>query len=224
MRFKIKKRKRFKCVVVICFFIVFISGLAYFIIKRLEPDFWNRVESYAVYNTEKAVNQAVYEIFENDNIRYEDLIELSKNANGEISALKVNTGKLNLLKAKLASDISRKINTAEHGEIQLNFGTVYKSSLLSGAGPVLRIKIHPANQTIIKFRDTFTQNGINHVKHTLYLDIKVSYTITAVTIRKSSAYSTLIPVADTIIVGTVPKYYGDSNLETIGEDYEPDTR
>ena len=224
MRFKIKKRKQFKCVVVICFFIVFISGLAYFIIKRLEPDFWNRVESYAVYNTEKAVNQAVYEIFENDNIRYEDLIELSKNANGEISALKVNTGKLNLLKAKLASDISRKINTAEHGEIQLNFGTVYKSSLLSGAGPVLRIKIHPANQTIIRFRDTFTQNGINHVKHTLYLDIKVSYTITAVTIRKSSAYSTLIPVADTIIVGTVPKYYGDSNLETIGEDYEPDTR
>ena len=88
----------------------------------------------------------------------------------------------------------------------------------------MRIKIHPANQTIIKFRDTFTQNGINHVKHTLYLDIKVSYTITAVTIRKSSAYSTLIPVADTIIVGTVPKYYGDSNLETIGEDYEPDTR
>lgn len=224
MRFKIKKRKQFKCVVVICFFIVFISGLAYFIIKRLEPDFWNRVESYAVYNTEKAVNQAVYEIFENDNIRYEDLIELSKNANGEISALKVNTGKLNLLKSKLANDISKKINTAERGEIQLNFGTVYKSSLLSGAGPVLRIKIHPANQTIIKFRDTFTQNGINHVKHTLYLDIKVSYTITAVTIRKSSAYSTLIPVADTIIVGTVPKYYGDSNLETIGEDYEPDTR
>ena len=224
MRFKIKKRKQFKCVVVICFFIVFISGLAYFIIKRLEPDFWNRVESYAVYNTEKAVNQAVYEIFENDNIRYEDLIELSKNANGEISALKVNTGKLNLLKSKLANDISKKINTAERGEIQLNFGTVYKSSLLSGAGPVLRIKIHPANQTIIRFRDTFTQNGINHVKHTLYLDIKVSYTITAVTIRKSSAYSTLIPVADTIIVGTVPKYYGDSNLETIGEDYEPDTR
>ena len=152
------------------------------------------------------------------------MIELSKNANGEISALKVNTGKLNLLKSKLANDISKKINTAERGEIQLNFGTVYKSSLLSGAGPVLRIKIHPANQTIIKFRDTFTQNGINHVKHTLYLDIKVSYTITAVTIRKSSAYSTLIPVADTIIVGTVPKYYGDSNLETIGEDYEPDTR
>ena len=224
MRFKIKKKKKTKVIIISVFLVVFIFGITCFFIKRLEPDFWSRVESYAVYNTEKAVNQAIDEIFEKDNIKYEDLIDLSENANGEISALKVNTVKLNLLKSKLSSNITKKINTAEHGEINLNFGTIYKSSLLSGAGPVLRIKIHPANQTIIKFKDTFTQNGINQVKHTLYLDIKVCYTITAVTILKSSEYSTLIPVADTVIVGTVPKYYGDSRLETLGEDYEPDTR
>ena len=225
MRFNVggNNAKRINSIILVIISFSIILGTLY-IIKRLEPDFWSRVESYAINNTEKAVNESVNDVFSSLNFQYNDLINLEKADGGEISSLTVNTIKLNLLKSKLSSKITDKITSAEYGKISINTGALYNWALLSGFGPKIRIKVHPSNQTIIEFKDSFTQAGINQVKHTLYLDVKVKFTITAATICKTSECSTSIPIADTVIVGTVPKYYSDSHLGMIGEDYEPDTR
>ena len=215
MRFNIQRthKKRSLFIIVLTFIIVFILSM----LKKLEPGFWSGVEAYVTYKTERTVNDAVIDILSEENINYYDLVNLDALNSGEVSALRVNTVQMNILKSELSNKISEDIQKDENAEIILKLGSIYKSPLFSGVGPDIRIKIHPANQTIIKFKDSFTQSGINQVKHTIYLDITVNLTITTSISKKTSQFNTTIPIADTVIVGTVPKYYGNPGMDIIGE-------
>lgn len=216
MRFNIQKTHKNKSKIsIILLVLAFIFVFKF--IKKLEPGFWSGVEAYITYKTERIVNDAVIEIFDSENISYHDLVDLDAINSGEVSALRVNTVQMNILKSNLANKISEDIHEKENEEIVLKLGSIYKSPLFSGIGPDIRIKIHPENQTIIKFKDSFTQSGINQVKHTIYLDVTVNLTITTSISKKTSQFNTTIPVADTVIVGTVPKYYGNSGMNVIGE-------
>lgn len=215
MRFNIQKTHKNRSVFIIIVVIILIFIFSFSFIKKLEPGFWSGVEAYVTYRTEKAVNKSVIDVLEN--ISYDDLVNLNSLNSGEVSALRVNTVKMNILKSELSNKITEDIMQCENEEIVLKLGSIYKSPLFSGLGPDVRIKIHPENQTIIKFKDSFTQSGINQVKHTIYLDVTVNLTITTSMSKKTSQFNTTIPISDTIIVGTVPKYYGNSGMNVIGE-------
>lgn len=215
MRFSVKN-KSFKKLKYLFFFIIIILVFI-MILLRFEPLFWSRVESYAVFYAENAVNDAVTEVLTKNSIKYNDLINLKENSDGKISVLLVDNIKVNSLKSEISREISKSIKEAENGYIYLNAGTISGSPLFSGLGPKIKIKISPSNKTLINFKDELEESGINQVRHTLYLDLTVHINITSAISQKTSEFKTVIPVADTIIVGTVPQYLGTSGMNIIGE-------
>ncbi len=221
MRFSVKNRRFPKTVVFLKVFIPLFLILICFIviIKRLEPQFWSRVDSYATVFAENAVNNAVTDVLTTENISYDDLVVLREDPDKKVSALMVDSIKLNRLKAEISEKIVQSINKKENGYIYINFGSFFTSPLLSGLGPKIRIKIRPSNQTIIEFKDKTENCGINQVRHTIYLDLKVNVTLICATSVKNSSFKTVIPVADTIIVGTVPNYYGGVGISVVGDNY-----
>lgn len=221
MRFSVKSRRfeRISTFLKIFIPVVFILVCVILLIKRFEPLFWSRVEAYAVFNAENAVNDAVTDVLTKENISYEDLIVLREDPDKEVSALSVNTIKINRLKASISREIVNAIKDKENGYIYINFGTVLGSPLLSGVGPKIRIKISPSSQTIINFKDKLEECGINQVRHSIYLELNTNISISTATSMKNSNFKTLIPVADTVIVGTVPQYYGVSGMSVIGDNY-----
>lgn len=221
MRFSVKNRRFKKTKTFFSVFIPLFLILACFtiLIKRLEPEFWARVESYSVFYAENAVNDAVTNVLTKENINYDDLVVLREDPEKKVSSLMVDSIKMNRLKAEISHEIVKTIEDNENGYIHINFGTVLGSPLLSGLGPKIRIKISPSNQTIIEFKDKLEECGINQVRHTVYLDLKVNLTLATATSIKNSVFKTVIPVADTIIVGDVPHYYGVSGMSVIGDNY-----
>lgn len=221
MRFSVKNRYFEKIITFLKVILPLFLILACFImfINRLEPVFWSKVESRAVFYAENAVNNAVTKTLTSKNINYNDLVILKESSDEKILALSVDSIKINRLKAEISNEIIKSIANGENGYIYIKAGTLLGSPLLSGIGPDIRIKISPSNQTIIEFKDKLEECGINQVRHMIYLDLTVNLTLTTVTSNKNSVFKTTIPVADTIIVGTVPHYYGASGISVIGDNY-----
>lgn len=221
MRFSVKNRRFKKTITIFKVLIPLLFILICFIllIKRLEPQFWAKVESYAFFYAENAVNDAVTEILTTENIKYDDLVILKEDPDERVSALLVDSVKLNRLKSDLSKKIIKTIEDRENGYIYINFGSVLGSPILSGIGPRIGIKISPSNQTIIEFKDKLEECGINQVRHSVYLELNVNLTLATATSIKNSTFKTVIPVADTIIVGTVPRYFGSSGMSVIGDNY-----
>lgn len=218
MRFNIQKRHKKHCKSIILPVILILSAAGIFcLLKKLEPAFWSGVEGYAAYTAEKNINAAVFSVLSDSSEAYSALVDTEKSDSGEVSAVHVNTFKLNMLKARIADNITEKIYSKENTEISLKLGSIYKSPLFAGIGPNIKIKLYPTNQAVIQFKEAFSQSGINQVKHTIYLDITVNFTITSSVSKKSFQFKTQMPIADTIIVGTMPKYYGGTELSIAGE-------
>ena len=67
----------------------------------------------------------------------------------------------------------------------------------------------------IDFDDEFTSCGINQVKHKIYMTISVRISVISAVFTKTETVTSGVPVAETIISGTVPNYYGD-NMSILG--------
>lgn len=218
MRFNIQKRhKKHRKSIILPIVFLLSAASVFCLVKKLEPAFWSGIEGYAAYTAEKNINAAVFSVLSNSLVAYDTLVDTEKSASGEISAVHVNTLKMNMLKARIADNITENIYSKENTEISLKLGSIYKSPLFAGSGPNIKIKLYPAKQAMIQFKEAFSQSGINQVKHTIYLDITVNFTITSSISKKSFQFNTQMPIADTIIVGTVPKYYGGTELSIVGE-------
>lgn len=190
--------------------------LTIFFVIRLEPVFWNKVETYAIQAATDSINSAIVDVFNENNITYNELVTLRATDKNKVSAIEHNSISMNLLRAKLCEEIDNRIYEYAEGKLSIKLGTVLGSPLFSGLGPNIKIKISPSNHAIIEFKDSIIQGGINQVKHSIYMLVLVNINITTATAQKSSNIELEIPVADTVIIGEVPNYYGFGNTSFIG--------
>lgn len=202
------RRSNGKKIFVLFAFVFFISVLLGFVLRRLEMPFTDAVAAYAAAVGNDAVNYAVESCLKDDEISYEDLVILKENDAGMITSMAADGLKISRLKSDLTAAIQESIINTPSKKVSIPIGSAQSSKLLSAFGPKLRIKISPTSITKIDFRDVFSDAGINQVRHTIYLDVNISVTVTSASERKTYNVPNSILIADTVIVGKVPDYYG----------------
>lgn len=207
---------KFLAVISVIFFTTF------FVLKKAEPHFWSRVEGYAVSMAENAVNSAVGKVLHEKNIKYSDLVHLRTGENGEIKAIEADTVSMNILKSEIAENIEKTVLSSENAHVTISLGGMWGIPLFSGFGHKFKVKIFPSSTAVLKFADSMKESGINQVKHKIYLQSEINVTLTSGLWQKNSCIKCEIPVADTVIIGVVPKYYGALDTQIIGEDYGRD--
>ncbi|MBP3362051.1 MAG: sporulation protein YunB [Clostridia bacterium] len=214
------RRSNGKKIFILFAFVFFISVLLGFILRRLEMPFTDAVAAYAAAVGNDAVNNAVENCLSDNEISYEDLVILKENDNGMVTSMAADGLKISRLKSLLTASIQESISNTPSKKVSIPIGSAQSSKLLSAFGPKLRIKISPASITKIDFRDVFSDAGINQVRHTIYLDVSISVTVTSSSERKTYDVPNSILIADTVIVGNVPDYYGG----LAGRQIIPDTK
>lgn len=204
---RLKCRKRYKSNIIIILILVISTGFG-LVMRRLENPFSDAFYSYAVKAGNDAVNDAVSQCMDNRSITYNDLINLKENSKGEIISLSADTAKINRLKADISKTVDNNIKSYKGESLHINFGASQDNILLASVGPVVKIKVKPYSATKTEFRDEFISAGINQVRHCIYLDIFSTVTISGFNMRKTHNVENTILIADTIIVGSVPEFYG----------------
>ncbi|WP_094546311.1 sporulation protein YunB [Petroclostridium xylanilyticum] len=192
-------------VIAVIFLLVFYS-LSLFD-KKIRPTITSIAEARAKYIATRAINEAVNEKIAESNLKYEDLITFQKNNDGQITALQANIVKMNQLKAALSMSVQQKIVNIDSTQINVPIGNVINSQILSGWGPRIPVRLIPVGTAQIDFKSNFSTAGINQTKHEIFLEVHSTVAVLLPMVKTSSEVVTTVPVAETIIVGTVPQQY-----------------
>ncbi len=157
------------------------------------------------------INDAVCTQLEDDRIAYNDLVSVSTDQSGAITAIQTNAVTVNIFKSRLMTSILDALSDINDTEVKIHLGTLFGGQFFMGRGPELDFKIVPTGEASAALVHNFESAGINQTRHQILLNIQV--TVTAIIAGHSSRVT--VPasflIVDTIIVGKVPDSFTEVN-------------
>ncbi len=199
-------RRKYKAKVIVTVVFIFLFVLFCFILKRLEPAFVEYAQSYGNEVVVDIINNTAYEVFDKYNIS-----GIQKENNGLITT---DTSMLNKLKSDFTTIVQQKLRKTDN-IIKMPLGSISGFYLLNGLGPLITVRILPLSTVKTNFENKFVSEGINYVKHSIYINVSVDILYKGFLLNSSNVITTQVLVIENINSGSVPQYYGinDSFIE-----------
>ena len=157
-------------------------------------------------STTIAVNDAVYYTL-SDEMRYDDLVSITRNERGEIIAVSANALKINQIARDTASISQANLKNLSLNGIPVPLGALSGFEALAGVGPSVNFKIIPVSSVTCDFSSEFKSVGINQIKHSIYLNVVADISIVMPSRTQNLELITDILVGEFIIVGSIPDTY-----------------
>lgn len=196
----------------VAFSLVF-TWFLFVILTRFKPVFEEKVSHAAKAKAIDIINNATDEVF--FNISSPELVIIDKDETGKITSVSADTIEINKLKTKLSKSIQDFAETAEDSTVYIPIGSLTNFSVLQGFGYRIPVNISTDGYAKIDFDDEFVSCGINQVKHKIFMMVSVRVSVVSSVFSRSETVTTEVPVAETVITGTVPTYYGE-NMSILG--------
>lgn len=160
--------------------------------------------------TSKSVNSAVQSVINNTNI-YDDIIEISTDADGNITNFQVKSILINRLGKEIGKTAQQNLELMGSEGIDIPLGTLTGIPILVGKGPNVTFKVQPIGTITSTFSSDFQSAGINQTNHRIYMNIKATVTLVLPTASRSIQTNTQILICESIIIGKVPDTYLNSD-------------
>ena len=207
-----KKRRRKKRWIWIlsAVFITFIFLLIYFQ-RNVTRVLISISEATMRASTTIAVNDAVYYTL-SDEMRYEDLVTITRDGAGEIVGVAANPLKINKIARDTASISQSNLKNLSLNGIPVPLGALTGIEAFAGLGPSIHFRIIPVSSVSCAFTSAFESVGINQTKHSIYLNVIADISIVMPSRTENFAVATDILIGESVIVGTVPDAYLQSDI------------
>lgn len=175
--------------------------------QNVRPVFLLRMEHYMEETAGKMINRAVEQVFSENSISYQNLVDIRQNENGEIVFMQADAAQLNILKSQIHTALLNTLKEDANGYMDIPFGSILKQEVFAAAGPNIKIKVNLSGAAQLDFGDKFEAVGINQTRHTIYLDVTLTLSAISATMHQTKTIHNQIPVAQTVIVGDIPQVY-----------------
>ncbi|MCT4593385.1 MAG: sporulation protein YunB [Anaeromicrobium sp.] len=203
---RVHKRRSFKVFISLTLIFLFSIYGFIFIDKKVKPAFLTIATVKAREIATRAINQSVNEKI-NEHIKYEDLIFIRTDINGNITMMQANTVMMNQVASEVALSIQDNIKKIKTSSVSVPLGTVFKSQLLAKYGPKITINVTPIGMSSVTFKTEFEESGINQTRHKIYLVVTTQVRIIVPFSSQAASVQSEIPIAETVILGKVPETY-----------------
>lgn len=184
------------------FFIIGVHKL----LKRAEPVFYAECSNYSNTAFTELVNRCVLD--ELNNHSFSGFFKTTTGSGGKITSVEAEAGEINKVRSELMINVQNALNNDYPAYVKIPLGSLSKYALLAYMGPKLKIKIIPISVVNSELEEAFESAGINQVRHKLYLKVTVDMRYRGYLMDEKERIETTIPLAETVIAGEVPKYYG----------------
>lgn len=161
-----------------------------------------------------AINAAIGEQISSGEIPCESIVDVEKDPYGNVTAVRTNMEKVNLLKAGILQRVDEHLQNMSQEELSVPVGSVFLPELFSGQGPLVPVRVLAVRASDAAFENSFTDAGINQTLHRITIDIHVDITILTWTGTRDIAVDSSVLAAETVIIGTVPTTYFDVEGES----------
>lgn len=162
-------------------------------------------------STTVAVNDAVYYTL-SDELRYEDLVSVERDTQGNIVAVTANALKINKIARDTASISQSNLKNLSLNGIPIPLGALTGIEAFAGLGPQIPFRIIPVSSVSCDFSSAFESVGINQTKHSIYLNVIADISIVMPSRTENFAVVTEILVGEFVIVGSVPDTYLQTDI------------
>ncbi len=206
---KNKKFRRFKILVIfMCLFII--ATLIYF--QRNVTRVLISISEATIRSvTTVAVNDAIYYTL-NDTMRYEDLITIERDADGNVTSITTDSLKINRIARDTAYLSQENLNKMSQEGILVPIGALTGIEALAGFGQKINLKIIPISNVECRFVSKFLEAGINQTKHSLYLEIVSDISIIMPSKSTNLASTIEVLICESVITGKIPDVYLQASL------------
>ncbi len=156
--------------------------------------------------TTVAVNDAIYYTL-NDSLRYEDLITIDRDENGDVTSITTNSLKINQIARDTAYLSQENLTKMSAAGIMVPIGALTGVEALAGFGRKINIKIIPISNVECRFVSKFKEAGINQTLHSLYLEIVSDISIIMPSKSTNLASTIEVLICESVIAGKIPETY-----------------
>lgn len=170
--------------------------------------------------TTVAVNDAIYYTL-SDQVRYEDLVDVTQDELGNILAITSNSFQINRIARDTAYMSQENLKKMSEDGIEIPLGAFTGVEAWAGFGPRVHLKIIPISNVECKFVSQFESAGINQTKHSIYLEIVADISIIMPSETSNFASMTQVLICESVLVGKVPETYLQADLFGGGYDLVP---
>lgn len=206
-----KRRRKVRALfILLCIAILFILLFIYFQ-RNVTRVLISISEATMRASTTVAVNDAVYYTL-SDEMRYEDLVTITRDENGNIVAVAANPLKINKIARDTASISQSNLKNLSLNGIPVPLGALTGIEAFAGLGPSIHFRIIPVSSVSCDFSSTFESVGINQTKHSIYLNVIADISIVMPSRTENFAVLTEILVGESVIVGAIPDAYLQSDI------------
>ena len=200
----LKKRHTFSVarrwlVVLLCLVFIFVCCFI-----SVKPFVFTYAKSEAETIILNAANQAVLNILSENDISYSDISNVSRDADGTITGIEIDTQKVNLLKSQMSNEIARIVVGNNKYVLNIPIGTLFGNEYTTGYGPKIKFKMQLTETAILDFESRFESAGINNVLHQIIIKIDVKASVLMMGCTEGFSVSTTALAAQTVIAGEVP--------------------
>ncbi len=150
-----------------------------------------------------AVNDMVDEL----GVRYGDMVDIEKNADGTIAAITLNSTYINGYKTELSDGCSDRLSQFTETVVPVPVGALIGGSFFNGKGFCINVDATIYGFAVTDVVSKFESAGINQTRHTIYLNVTASAHAYMGLCHLNESVDETIILVETIIVGTVPQSY-----------------
>ena len=196
-------------------FIILIISITVFkaILNYLNPMFDSLCNLKARGIAIRIINREAKESLEN--VDYNDLITIIRDANGNITMVKANVISINRIAAEITLEIQETLENEKDTKIYIPMGSFLGNEILYNMGPKIPISISSSGAVTTDFKSEFRSAGINQTIHRIYLHTTCRVNIVTPIKTISSEMTNEILVAENVIVGPIPdSYYNLEGLDS----------
>ena len=187
--------------------LLIICIISCYIYYKMQPVVIRYAESVAETVMLNSANEAVVAILDEQDFDYNDIANLTRNKEGQVTSLEIDTYKVNYLKSHISNKISDIIEDRERYTVSIPVGTFLANTYTSGFGPDINFKMQMTTTAFVDFEHEFRGVGINQVIHRVIVNIKINGSLIIAGYKKNINTNTTAIAAQTVIVGAVPNNF-----------------
>lgn len=192
-------------------FLLFVLASFVYIYCVVNPVVVGATEHMIFSLSTSAVSDAIYDVLNEEDITYNDLVNIEYDNEGNVTLISLQTIRLNLIARKFYQVAQVYLDNMGKQGIDVALGTFTGIPFLSGVGPKINLKLVSIGAMTSTFENSFKSAGINQTNHSLYIHLYASVSMVLPAYSKTIDSVTEMLVAESVIIGKVPSVYFGSN-------------
>ncbi|HHY92165.1 MAG TPA: sporulation protein YunB [Firmicutes bacterium] len=202
------RRRRSRQRLLTSVFVLLLAMLVVFVIveRNVRPTLLALAQARAKILAVEAINDAVSDELV-ATVKYQDLIAIQKDTRGRIVLMQPNTVEISRLASKVTTSVQTRLGALRSQQVAIPLGQVLGSSLLANLGPRIKVGLVPIGTVNVNLLNQFSAAGINQTLHQLFLEVTAQVQIVIPLVFSVVEVKSVVPVAQTVIVGEVPQQY-----------------